>query len=115
MKTQFLLTLFFLVLFKLGFGFQPVSLSGVVSNADNGKGISDISIVVEEIKTGTITNQTGDYLLYLKEGNYKISFDGKGFQKKEVKVELIDDKELKIELTPESKPQSKGKKKRENE
>lgn len=113
MKTLLLSTLFLFAMLKISLAFDPVALSGVVSNAHNGANISDISIFVEDLKTGTITNQQGNFLLYLKEGNYKIMVTGKGFQKKEIEIKLYEDQELSIELTPDSKPKLKGKLKKE--
>ncbi|MBN2806979.1 MAG: carboxypeptidase-like regulatory domain-containing protein, partial [Prolixibacteraceae bacterium] len=107
------LTILLFTIVKAGLAFQPVALSGVVTNARDGETISDISIFVEDLKTGTITNQSGSYLLYLKEGSYKIIFSGKGFLKKEIEVELMEDHELSVVLTPDSKPKSKGRLKKE--
>jgi hypothetical protein len=113
MKTQLLFTILLFTIVKAGLAFQPVALSGIVTNASDGETISNISIFVEDLKTGTITNQSGAYLLYLNEGAYKITFSGKGFQKKEIQVKLIADQELTIELIPDSKPKSKGRLRKE--
>ncbi|MDA3927503.1 MAG: carboxypeptidase-like regulatory domain-containing protein [Prolixibacteraceae bacterium] len=100
MKTRNLIIVLFLILFKTGFAFQPVSISGIITDANNGKAIDDINIVVEEKETGTISTYTGSYLLYLEKGTYAISFTGKGYQEKEITVDLSNNKELMVELTP---------------
>lgn len=113
MKTPLLFTLLLLAIVKTGLALEPHVLSGVVTNSRNGESISEVSIFVEDLKTGTISNQSGNYMLYLKEGDYKVVFSGKGFHKKEIEIKIDDDQELTVELTPDSKPKTKGKLKKE--
>lgn len=103
MKAPYLIVILFLIMVKSGFSLQPVSLSGTITDSINGKALNDINIVVKENATGTLSNFTGTYLLYLNEGTYNITFSGKGYVKKELEIELTDDQELVVQLRKETK------------
>lgn len=103
MKTTHLILILFLILVKSGFATSPISISGIITDAQNGKALNDINIVVKEKETGTISNFSGAYLLHLDKGTYDLEFTGKGYEKKEVTVELIKDQEVAIELIKSNK------------
>jgi hypothetical protein len=103
MKTQIFIILCLLFFTTKVFSYEPLSISGVVSDAKNGKAINDVNIVVEEKETGTLSNYNGAYLLYLQEGKYEITFTGKGYYKKQISLNLTDNQELMVELSPKLK------------
>ena len=75
----------FLFFFSLlGFGQEKVTLSGVISDANNNETLIGVSVYVSELNIGTYTNNTASILLlYLKEiTRFKLAIlDLKPFQK----------------------------------
>ncbi|MCD4818787.1 MAG: TonB-dependent receptor [Candidatus Cloacimonetes bacterium] len=81
---------------------QSATLSGFVSNAENGEHLPYINVIIEGTNMGTYTNKEGYFVINnIPNGNLKIVFFNIGFEKKTVtrKVEnKLDDVFLKVEL-----------------
>ncbi|WP_289054950.1 DUF5686 family protein [Carboxylicivirga marina] len=75
---------FFLLLNIKGFA---QGIQGIITDPE-GLSIPFTTIYIKETKTGTITNELGEYKLRLEKGNYTIEFQALGFQKNEVIVSI---------------------------
>lgn len=102
MKTHFTLITFLFIGFNL-FGFQPVSINGIVRDSLSGEAISAANIVVANHSTGTISNFTGEFQLYLDKGNYSVSFSHEGYISKQMQISLNESQEIVVDLIPENK------------
>jgi hypothetical protein len=83
-----------------GIGQNHLKLSGIVIDSLSGKALENINIFVEDQFTGTISNYDGDYLLYLKKGNYRVQFSAPGYNKTQIAINLNDDQIQMVELSP---------------
>jgi len=67
---------------------ENITLSGFITDAGNGEALIGATVVVEELKVGTITNVYGFYSITIPRGNYNISYSFVGFEKVVKTVEL---------------------------
>ena len=72
MMIQRKLYLFLLLFSLLGFGQEKVTLSGVVSDANNNETLIGVSVYISELNIGTYTNEYGFYSITLHKGNYTV-------------------------------------------
>lgn len=81
---------------------QKVTLSGYVKDASNAEELIGVTVYVEELKNGAITNPYGFYSLTLTPGKYTLTYSFIGYKavKKEVNIEK--NTELNIELPVEA-------------
>jgi hypothetical protein len=99
MKTQLLIVL--LILFTTdAFSQDMINFSGIVKDSQTGNLLEDINVFVTERNTGTITNFSGEFFIFLSEGIYNVSFTGVGYKPEKFTVDLRTDKISEIELTP---------------
>jgi hypothetical protein len=99
MKTQLLIVIL-LFLVADAFSQDIVDFSGTVKDSQTGKLLENINVFVSEKNTGTITNFSGVFFVFLKKGIYDISFTGNGYKPEKFTVDLSVDKILEIEMTP---------------
>ena len=115
MKWKHILIILMLLPAYYGFSQDKYTLSGVIIDSESGKALNGIDVVIKDENTGTISNQTGSFLLHLNQGKYNITISGKGYSQKELKINLDDNIEKDISLSPvknkEKKPQKKKLKK----
>ena len=79
----------FLFFFSLlGFGQEKVTLSGVVSDANNNETLIGVSVYVSELNIGTYTNEYGFYSITLPKGNYTLQISYIGFETFSEKLEI---------------------------
>ena len=79
----------FLFFFSLlGFGQEKVTLSGVVSDANNNETLIGVSVYVSELNIGTYTNEYGFYSITLPNGNYTLQISYIGFETFSEKLEI---------------------------
>jgi hypothetical protein len=79
----------FLLFFSLlGFGQEKVTLSGVVSDANNNETLIGVSVYVSELNIGTYTNEYGFYSITLPKGNYTLQLSYIGFESISEKLEI---------------------------
>jgi hypothetical protein len=101
MKTQLLIVL--LILFTAeAFSQEIVNFSGTVKDSQTGKLLENINVFVTEKNTGTLTNLTGGFFIFIRTGIYDINFSGNGYKPEKITVDLSSDKISEIELTPTS-------------
>lgn len=84
----------------LGTGQNLFTLSGIISDSLSGETLKNIDIVIEKVKTGTISNEKGAYILYLDKGKYNVTYSAPGYQKQQICVELSRNEVRLIELIP---------------
>ena len=72
----------------LGFGQEKVTLSGVISDANNNETLIGVSVYVSELNIGTYTNEYGFYSITLPKGNYTIQVSYIGFETFSEKLEI---------------------------
>lgn len=77
---------------------QKYTISGYIKDTESGEALLGATILAKETNQGATTNMYGFYSLTLPAGNYTISFAFIGFEKKEVKVALTEDKRMNMEL-----------------
>ena len=76
-KIIFLLLLFIPAVF---YAQEKFTLSGFVSDKNNGENIIGVNIFCKELKQGVVSNTYGFYSLTLPSGNYEISFSYIGYK-----------------------------------
>jgi hypothetical protein len=72
----------------LGFGQEKVTLSGVISDANNNETLIGVSVYVSELNIGAYTNEYGFYSITLPKGNYTIQVSYIGFETFSEKLEI---------------------------
>ena len=99
MKTQFLIVL--LILFTTSvFSQEMINFSGVVKDSQTGKLLEDVNVFVTSKNTGTITNLSGLFFIFLPSGIYDVSFSGEGYKPEKITFDLRSEKNTEIVLTP---------------
>lgn len=77
LKTRLLLLTFFLTMTSYA---QKVTISGTIRDNSNTETLIGVNVYVEELKTGTSTNEYGFYSLTVPIGVYTIKFSYLGFE-----------------------------------
>ena len=70
---------------------QKFTLSGTVSEAVSNESLIGVTIAVQELKTGTTTNEYGFYSITLPKGEYRITVSYLGFQEISETISLTRD------------------------
>lgn len=86
LQKKLYLFLFFFSL--LGFGQEKVTLSGIVSDANNNETLIGVSVYVSDLNIGTYTNEYGFYSITLPKGNYTLQISYIGFETFSEKLEI---------------------------
>ena len=98
--------LFFLMLF-MGFyplfGQEKYSISGHVKDALNGEELIGVTVYVNELGTGTITNAYGFYSLTMPPGEYTLNFSYVGYETTVKEIDLTKSMTVDIDLNEEVK------------
>ncbi|HKM94155.1 MAG TPA: carboxypeptidase-like regulatory domain-containing protein [Prolixibacteraceae bacterium] len=98
--------LLILLLFFIPFWVSAQTLStfsGQVSDNKNGEFIENVSLWVESIQLGTLTDINGDFILHLPTGKYNVAFSSPGYYSKTIEVLLAENYQLTIKLDREKK------------
>ncbi len=82
--------------FNLIFTQKSFTISGYVQDSDSKELIIGASVIVQELKIGTITNSYGFFSLTLNEGNYKLNFQNLGYENES--LNLILDKNISLNV-----------------
>ncbi len=77
---------------------NKANIFGVVKDAETGEPLLGVMVYIEELKTGTVTDINGNYMLNLKKGEYLISFRSVGKEIVQKKVKLLSSGKLNINL-----------------
>ena len=88
MMLQQKLYLFLFFFSLLGFGQEKVTLSGIVSDANNNETLIGVSVYVSDLNIGTYTNEYGFYSITLPKGNYTLQISYIGFETFSEKLEI---------------------------
>ena len=99
-KLSFLLIL--IVLLSTIANAQTSTLSGFITDSETGEGLISANVFVQELETGTTSNEYGFYSITLPRGKYTIHYSYTGFKKTITKINLKLSVQSNIELTPES-------------
>jgi hypothetical protein len=108
MKTQLLILL--LILFTTSvFSQEMINFSGIVKDSQTGNLLEDVNVFVASKNTGTFTNFSGSFFIFLPAGIYDISFSGEGYKPEKISFDLRSEKNAEIVLNPiEAKKKSEG-------
>ena len=74
-------------------------VSGTVNDIVSGEVIAGATVYVKEIKSGTVTDESGNFSIYLPKGKYSIVVSCIGCQPVEKKIELTASQHLNIKLS----------------
>jgi hypothetical protein len=82
---------------------EKVVLSGHVRDAGTGEDLTGASIVIQDIpNTGAVTNAYGFYSITLEKGTYSVSYRFVGYETQVLRLDLIENKTLDVELNEKS-------------
>ena len=81
---------------------QDFTLSGNLQDAETGEDLLYATVFVEGTSQGTTTNLYGFYSLTLPKGTYQINYSYLGYETKSVKINLTEDINKDVELSPSS-------------
>lgn len=76
-----------------------VTLSGVLMDGETGENLVYGKVEIEENKIRTSVNNTGEFLLLLKKGEYQLLFTSPGYNPKKVLFQLDSNSFITVELT----------------
>lgn len=88
MLTRLFISLFFLFFNVTSFAQDKYTLSGVISDEKTNETLIGVSIIIDELRTGTSTNEYGFYSITLPEGNYTVRISYLGYQEIQTSVNL---------------------------
>tara|TARA_B100000795_G_scaffold65807_2_gene44876 strand:+ start:37493 stop:39868 length:2376 start_codon:yes stop_codon:yes gene_type:complete len=77
---------------------EKFTLSGYVSDKNNGENIIGVNIYCTELQQGVTSNTYGFYSLTLPKGNYNISFSFIGYKNQSFNLNLSQDQEKNVEF-----------------
>lgn len=100
MRTFSLVIVHLMLCLSAAFGQKPLSLSGNISDAESGELLIGVSVLVEELNKGVVSNHKGDYELKLEKGHYQIRFSYIGYISQTIEVKLEADQFLSLSLKP---------------
>ena len=79
---------------------KEFTISGYVTEKGSGELLLGVSIYVPELKKGTVSNDYGFYSLTLPQGKHTLAVSYIGFSTQQITMELTDDMNLDIVLSP---------------
>lgn len=79
---------------------KNMTISGYIKDKNNGEALIGATVFIEDLKTGTISNQYGFFSVSLPKGTYKIVIRYIGYQQEIATYELTNDKTINFELRP---------------
>jgi len=98
MKRLLIILLFFTSLNV--FSQSYITFSGVIKDSQTGEYVNGVDIFVKEKTTGTLSDATGSFFMFLTEGVYNIKISGEGYKSEIITVNLTEDKYFEIKLNP---------------
>ncbi len=97
LRTRLLLVAFISLISLESFG--KATVSGYIRDASSGEALIAANVIIEELGTGTSTNEYGFYALSLKPGSYTLIFSYVGYETQSRKISLVDEIILDMELS----------------
>ncbi|HKK42137.1 MAG TPA: TonB-dependent receptor, partial [Bacteroidales bacterium] len=76
-----------------------VTLSGYITNKDTKDPVAGVTVFVQKLSAGTVSNQFGYYTLNLPRGAHQVSFSFIGMKNKIVNLNLYGSGELNVDMT----------------
>jgi len=83
---------------KKGVNKKMVTVSGFVKRAEDGLPVFGATLFIEELKTGTATNESGFYSLTLKKGKYTLIVNSVDSREEKYELDLLSDGRLDLNL-----------------
>ncbi len=77
---------------------QRQTISGKISDSQNGETLFGVNIIIKELKIGAVSNEYGFYSLSIPKGNYTVIYSYLGFKTVEKQINLERDISINIEL-----------------
>lgn len=77
---------------------QKYTLSGTVSMEETGETLIGVNVIVEELRTGAITNEYGFYSITLPEGTYEVTYSSLGYKTRSYTVDLTENIRQNIQM-----------------
>src|SRR5690606_12147950 len=84
------------------FAQERLTLSGNITDADNGEGLIGATVLIKELNTGGVANEYGFYSVTLPKGNYTVVISYVGFESLSQEIDLNQNQRLNFELTSRS-------------
>jgi hypothetical protein len=82
------------------YGQTKFTISGTLKDSTNGEAIIGGTVLVKETKSGMSSNVYGFYSITLPSGNYTIEYTSVGYKKIEKRIDLTQNRQLTINLSP---------------
>lgn len=101
-KINLILLIFLLASFPANAQSKKITISGTITDLNNGEDLIGVNIYVPELNIGTATNNYGFYSLTLPEGKYKIEATYTGYEPLDTLLTLTGNKTLNIRLRESS-------------
>jgi hypothetical protein len=98
-KTQILIVLL-LFLVVNSFGQRINNFSGVVKDSHTGNPLEGINVFITEKNTGTISDNTGEFFVFIPWGIYTVCISADGYKTEKFALDLREDKYSEILLVP---------------
>jgi len=99
-----ILFLFILIGFSMfSFGIEmkeSYTLSGFITDSDNGESLPGATVFITDLQRGTATNTYGFYSVTLPSGSYSIRYSFVGYSDTTININLFADTTINIELAP---------------
>src|SRR5690606_36983077 len=97
-------TLLFVLWAVLGSAFaqERYTLSGNITDAENGEGLIGATVLIQELNTGGVANEYGFYSVTLPEGSYTVVISYVGYENLVWKIDLNQNLRLNFELAAQS-------------
>lgn len=103
MNLRSLTSLIILLISSLSFSQDKVTLSGTVSDKNTNETLIGVSVLIEELKTGTATNEYGFYSITIPKGNYTIRIVSLGYKDYIEKIDLTENTKINFSVEEVSK------------
>ncbi|NOX65573.1 MAG: TonB-dependent receptor [Chlorobi bacterium] len=81
---------------------QTSTLSGYITDAETGEGLISANVYIQELETGTASNQYGFYSITVPKGKYTIRYSYTGYKNETLTIDLKYSVNSNVELTPAS-------------
>jgi hypothetical protein len=106
-RTQILIVVLIFSVFN-ALGQDLVNFSGVIKDAQTGNPLEGINVFITEKNTGTISNDTGEFFVFLASGIYNVSISANGYKTEKMTLDLREDNYAEILLVPSTDPRKKN-------
>lgn len=92
----------FIILFSNTTYSQNYTLSGTISEASSNETLIGVTVAIQELGTGAVTNEYGFYSISVPQGSYEIQVSYIGFQGITQTIDLFDNQKMDFQLIEEA-------------